>query len=166
MTTFEEAIYTPGSELRGVASPPRVLPTTGLDAVLVCTDAIQAFATGSELLAKHGTLVYVGQPKEPVPFHWSTFVTRDITVVAGCLPCGRWSGARLGEELDLRGTGVQKCGRWMNARDVTREMMELVERAGLHVEVSCYGLRDIGKLKSEFRGDSMKGKVVLRIEDD
>jgi alcohol dehydrogenase, propanol-preferring len=174
--TFGEAVYTPTSQRPGDANStqrePTTLPATGLDAVLVCTDSVRGYATGIELLAKHGILVYVGQPEKPVPMHWSAFVTRDITVVAGCLPCGRWSGVRLGGGLGLNGrgsrmgAGLHEQGRWMSARDVMGDMVELVEKVGLHVEVSEYLLEDVGRMLTEFGGDGVKGKLVLRVEND
>jgi alcohol dehydrogenase, propanol-preferring len=173
--TFEEAVYSPTSRRPGDASAqqePTTLPATGLDAVLVCTDSIQGYATGIALLAKHSTLVYVGQPEKPVPMHWRAFVTRDITVVAGCLPCGRWSGVGLGGSSGLNGRGLRvdgglsEQGMWMSARDVMGDMVGLVERVGMHVEVSEYQLEDGGRMLKEFGGDEVKGKLVLRIEDD
>jgi threonine dehydrogenase-like Zn-dependent dehydrogenase len=161
---------------------PTTLPATGLEAALICTDSLEGYATGLELLAKHGTLVYIGQPKEPVPMHWSAFVTKDIRIVAGCLPSGGWidgreSGVGLSGSKDEgidggKGNGRREgerggCeGRWMSARDVMRDMMEVVERSEVHVEVTEYKLDDFGRMLESFRREGMKGKVVLRIEED
>ncbi|KAH6664683.1 chaperonin 10-like protein [Halenospora varia] len=52
---------------------------TGVAAAIVCTDSSSAFEYATDILAKHGVLVVVGQPKQPLKFHWSVFVSRDIT---------------------------------------------------------------------------------------
>lgn len=142
------------------------LPATGLDAVLVCTDAHPAFALGIEILAKHGTLVFVGLPERPVPMPYTAFVGKDITVVAGCLPCGRWSGVGAGGVYRKYQGKEIEGKRWMSAKEVMEEMLVLVEKVKMHVELTEYPMDEIERLVTEFGSEKSKGKLVLRVEDD
>ena len=58
---------------------------SGLDAVVIATGANEAFEFGADLLAKHGTLVVVGQPPEKIAFSFFQFIFRDIKVVGSLL---------------------------------------------------------------------------------
>jgi D-arabinose 1-dehydrogenase-like Zn-dependent alcohol dehydrogenase len=57
----------------------------GLDAVVIATGANEAFEFGADLLAKHGTLVVVGQPPKKIEFTFYQFIFRDIKVVGSLL---------------------------------------------------------------------------------
>src|ERR1700685_3128563 len=57
----------------------------GLDAVIIATGANEAFEFGADLLAKHGTLVVVGQPPKKIEFTFYQFIFRDIKVVGSLL---------------------------------------------------------------------------------
>jgi len=107
-----------------------------IDAAIVCTDALPAFEFSTNILKKHGKLVVVGQPKEPIPFHWSVFVAKDITIVPG-------------------GVGV---------KPVMEEMMDLIIKEGIRAKYKMYKLGDIGKLVEEFHDPAMCGKFILEIE--
>jgi len=69
-------------------------PFSGLDAVVNATGANEAFEFGADLLAKHGTLVVVGQPPEKIAFSFFQFIFRDIKVVGSLL-----SDAKTGQEM-------------------------------------------------------------------
>ncbi|KIM23183.1 hypothetical protein M408DRAFT_265658 [Serendipita vermifera MAFF 305830] len=141
------------------------LPATGFDAVLVCTDVQPAYALGIELLAKHGTLVFVGVPEAPVPMSYTAFIGKDITVVAGVVPCGRWSGIGVGGISAKSRINENHGKRWMTSAEVMDDMLDLVERAGIHVEILEYGMDDVGKMVNEFNAEGMKGRLVVKMED-
>jgi D-arabinose 1-dehydrogenase-like Zn-dependent alcohol dehydrogenase len=107
---------------------------------MVCASTIQSYEFATSILAKHGTLVAVGQPPESIPFHWSTFVSKDITVVPGCL----------------------------GDKETMEKMMECVVRDGIHVEVKEYSLdpelSGMGELLKSYHESDMVGKLVLRID--
>jgi D-arabinose 1-dehydrogenase-like Zn-dependent alcohol dehydrogenase len=107
-----------------------------IDAAIVCTDALPAFEFSTNILKKHGKLVVVGQPKEPIPFHWSVFVAKDITIVPG---------------------GVGE-------KPVMEEMMDLVVKEGIRAKYKTYKLKDISRLVKDFHKPDMCGKLILEIE--
>ncbi|RDL30996.1 alcohol dehydrogenase [Venustampulla echinocandica] len=108
---------------------------TGVDAAVVSTDASEAFKFSTDILEKHGVLVVVGQPKEPIKFHWRVFVTQDISIVAGGL----------------------------SQPDVMEEMMDLVVKEKIRSTVKVYMLEDVTQLVHDFHNPHMKGKYVIRI---
>ncbi|KAH8588694.1 chaperonin 10-like protein [Bisporella sp. PMI_857] len=108
----------------------------GIDTAIVCTDAIPAFKYTTDILEKHGTLIAVGQPKDPIPFHWSVFVAKDITVLPG-------------------GLGDKK---------VLQEMMELVMEKNIRAQTRLYPLDQIARLVDDFHDARMKGKLLLQVE--
>lgn len=110
-------------------------PATGVDAAIVCASTIQSYTFSTSILAKHGTLVAVGQPSEHIPFHWSTFVAKDITIVPGCL----------------------------GNKSIVDNMMECVVREEIRVEVKEYQLGDVANLLKEYHRPNMVGKLVFSI---
>jgi len=120
-----------------ISSTVPVLRATGVDASIVSTGALPAFKFATEITEKHGTLVAVGQPNDPIPFHWSAFISRDLTIIPGCL-------------------GQPK---------IMTEMLETVVAHGIHVEKRIYGLEDVETLVHDYHDPGMKGKLVFKIED-
>ncbi|KAH8650536.1 chaperonin 10-like protein [Tricladium varicosporioides] len=108
---------------------------TGVAAAIVSTDSLPAFTYATDLLSTHGTLVVVGQPKQPLKFHWSVFVSRDISIVPGGL----------------------------GQPDIVREMVDMVAREGIRSEVKVYSLEDINELVKDFHRGDMKGKLVVKV---
>lgn len=106
-----------------------------LDAAIVCTDALPAFEFSTNILKKHGKLVVVGQPKNPIPFHWSVFIAKAVTIAPG-------------------GVGEKA---------VMEEMMDLVVKAGIRAKYKIYRLKDIDKLMEDFHDPDMCGKLILKI---
>ena len=106
---------------------------SGVAAAIVATDAQQAFSFSVQIIQKHGTLVVVGQPDEPIPFHYSVFVSRDLKIVPGGL----------------------------GQRNVVQEMVDLVGEEGVHVEVKTYGLDEMERLMHDYHDPNMKGKLVV-----
>lgn len=109
---------------------------TGVEAAIVSTDAILAFKNSTGLIQKHGTLAVVGQPKEDIPFHYSVFVSGDLTIVP----------RRLEQPV------------------VVGEMLNVVQTVGIHVEGKVYGLTEIDQLMKDYRDPGMKGKLVIKID--
>lgn len=54
---------------------------TGVDAAIIATDAIPSYQFGTDILRKHGTLIVVGQPSDPIPVK---FV--DLILCGPCRP--------------------------------------------------------------------------------
>lgn len=107
----------------------------GVNAMIVSTDSNQAFQFSADILEKHGVLVVVGQPKDPIQFHWRVFVAKDITIIPGGL----------------------------GQPDVVEDMLDLVSKAGIHSETKLYELGDINQLVEDFRYPKMRGKLLLRV---
>lgn len=107
----------------------------GVNAIIVSADTNQAFQFSAEILEKHGSFVVVGQPKDPIQFHWRAFVAKDITIIPGGL----------------------------GQPEVVHEMMDLVVRAGIHSESKVYQLQDVNKLVEDFHNAKMRGKFLLRV---
>jgi alcohol dehydrogenase, propanol-preferring len=109
---------------------------TGVAAALTATDALPAFEYSKSIIEKHGTLVFIGQPKEPVPFHYSSFISGDLTIRAGSL----------------------------GQASVVQEMVDLVQKEGIEVHKQVYGLEDMERLMRDYHEPGMKGKLVVRVD--
>lgn len=112
-------------------------PWIGLDAVIVATDATPAFLYASKLTRKHGRLVVVGQPSDPVPIKDSELIFRNITVVGSLLS---------------------------NIRQA-KEMIDLIAKHKIEVTVKKYRLKDINQMVHDFHQPNMKGRFVVSLED-
>jgi D-arabinose 1-dehydrogenase-like Zn-dependent alcohol dehydrogenase len=99
----------------------------------VATDAVPAFEWSKSIIEKHGTLVFIGQPKDKVPLHYLDFIAQDLTIVAGCL----------GQPA------------------VVQEMVDLVQKEGIEVHKTLYRPEEIGKLMDDYHRPGMKGKLVV-----
>lgn len=109
---------------------------TGVDAALVATDAVPAFAWSKSVIAKHGTLVFIGQPADNVPIHYTDFIVMDLTIVAGCL----------------------------GQPSTVQEMIDYVDREGIVVHTTKYRPEDIAQLMEDHGKPDVKGKLVLSFE--
>lgn len=110
---------------------------TGVDAALVATDAVAAFTWSKGIIAKHGMMVFIGQPHDTVPFHYSDFISQDLTIRAGCL----------------------------GQASVVQEMVDMVQKEGIEVHKTIYRLEEIEKLVKDYHSPEMKGKLVISLED-
>jgi alcohol dehydrogenase, propanol-preferring len=108
----------------------------GVAAALTATDALPAFEYSKSIIEKHGTLVFIGQPKEPVSFHYSSFISGDLTIRAGCL----------------------------GQASVVQEMVDLVQKEGIEVHKQVYGLEDTERLMRDYHEPGMKGKLIVRVD--
>jgi D-arabinose 1-dehydrogenase-like Zn-dependent alcohol dehydrogenase len=96
----------------------------------------RAFAFPTRILAKHGTMVVVGLPKEPIPFHYADIIFRDMQITSGT-PCQK--------------TRLQ-------------EMIDLTVSAKIHVEVKVYaGLESLPVVIKDYHDPNIKGKLVVKI---
>lgn len=121
----------------------------GLDVVLVCTDSLDGFKLATELLATHGVLVAIGQPKEgQVSFHWRSFVARDIRVIPGCL------GDKQTVEEMMRLIASEGLRRFRDGKE---------GEAGLFMQVREVEMEGVEAMIKEFEGKDMIGKFVVRI---
>lgn len=109
--------------------------STGVDAAIVSADTSEAFKFSTDILAKHGVLVVVGQSKEPIKFDWRVFVTQDISIVAGGL----------------------------GQPDMMEEMMNLVVNEKIHSTLKVYMLDDLTKLVRDFHDPHRKGKFIVKV---
>lgn len=105
----------------------------GLDAVIVATDSIPAFTYAAEVTRKHGTLVIVGQPADPVPITFHQAIFRDIRVI----------GSLLSDATEAQ------------------EMVDQVARHGVEVTVQEYALDQVNKMVEDSHEKNMKGRLVV-----
>jgi len=105
----------------------------GCDAVIVMTEPVPAFQYGTGLLAKHGVLVVVGQPKDMIPFSFYEFVFNDIKVV----------GTLLAE------------------RDTVQDMVNLIAEHDIHVETTEWKLEDCNEMVKAYNTGKTIGKHVV-----
>lgn len=109
----------------------------GVSAAVVTTDALPGFAFSTRIMAKHGTLVVVGLPSEPIPFHYADIIFRDMNITSGT-PCQK---ARL------------------------QEMVDLTVSAKIQVEIKVYaGLESVAELVKDYHDPDIKGKLVVKID--
>lgn len=108
----------------------------GWDAALVATDAVPAFEWSKGIFVKHGTLVFIGQPKDTVPFHLMNFIAQDLTIRAGCL----------------------------GQASVVQEMVYLAQVNGIEVHSTIYRMDAIEKLVHDYHQPGMKGNLAISME--
>ncbi|QRV80364.1 alcohol dehydrogenase [Ceratobasidium sp. AG-Ba] len=109
----------------------------GVGAAIVATDALPAYAFATRIMARHGTLVVVGLPKDPIPFDHRDIIFRDMHITSGT-PCQK---ARL------------------------QEMMDLTVSAKIQVDVKVYeGLESLPELVKDYHDPNVKGKLVVKID--
>lgn len=108
------------------------------DAIIVATDAIPAFELALELVKKHGLMMVVGQPADPIPVSYLHVIFKGVTVK--------------GSLLANPGT----C----------KEMVDLVAEKNIEVRTKAYSLDTIDDLISDYHKDSPAGKLVVRIKDE
>lgn len=107
----------------------------GLDSVLVATDVPEAFKFAMKLVRKHGSVVMMGVPTDPIPVDAFPLIFNDITL-KGSLICGK-------PELD--------------------QMMEVVAKKNIWVHTNTYKLDDINeKVLLRYPKDKeLKGRLVV-----
>ncbi|KAG8682459.1 hypothetical protein FRC09_016761 [Ceratobasidium sp. 395] len=109
----------------------------GVGAAIVATDALPAYEFATRIMAKHGTLVVVGLPKDPIPFDHRDIIFRDMQITSGT-PCQK---ARL------------------------QEMIDLTVSAKIQVDVKVYaGLESLPELVKDYHDPNIKGKLVVKID--
>jgi alcohol dehydrogenase, propanol-preferring len=109
---------------------------TGLNAGIVCTDAIPGYQDTLKIMAKHGTVVVVGLPFE-IPLPFTAFLNQDLTFVGGYL----------GNKTELQ------------------EMVDIVVKDGIHVEVKEYNLENVPQMINDYNAPEMKGRLVINLEN-
>ena len=102
----------------------------GVDATLVLTDAIPAYKYALAITKKHGTMVVVGLPLEPIPIKFNDLVFRDVTV----------------------------RGSLLATIESARRMVKFVAQHGIKSELRTYSLEEVPtKLWEDFHSPNMKG---------
>ncbi|GAB1524128.1 hypothetical protein RhiTH_007280 [Rhizoctonia solani] len=108
----------------------------GVSAAIVATDPLPAYDFATKILAKHGVMVVVGLPKEPIPFCYSDIIFRDISITSG--------------------TPFPK--------PLLQEMVQLTVEANIQVNVKVYeGLERVSDLVQDYHDLDIKGKLVVKI---
>ncbi|KAF8753821.1 Alcohol dehydrogenase GroES-like domain [Rhizoctonia solani] len=108
----------------------------GISAAIVATDPLPAYDFAIKMLAKHGVMVVVGLPKEPIPFRYSDIIFRDISITCGT-PC---------------------------PKPLLQEMVQLTVEANIQVNVKVYeGLERVSDLVQDYHDPDIKGKLVVKI---
>jgi D-arabinose 1-dehydrogenase-like Zn-dependent alcohol dehydrogenase len=108
----------------------------GADATLVLTDPISAYKYALAITKKHGTMMVVGVPHEPIPIEFRDLIFRDITVK----------------------------GSLHSNVETARRMVKFVAQHGIKTEIKTYSLEEVPtKLMEDFHRPDMKGKLVVNI---
>jgi D-arabinose 1-dehydrogenase-like Zn-dependent alcohol dehydrogenase len=108
----------------------------GADVTLVLTDPIPAYKYALAITKKHGTMVVVGQPREPIPIGFRDLIFRDITVKGSLLA----------------------------SIESARRMVKFVAQHGITTELKTYSLEEVPtKLMEDFHSPHMKGKLVVNV---
>jgi len=123
---------------KGVEYALREIGGEGVHASIIAADSNTAFDFGLALTKKHGLLIAIGIPPNPIMVHYNHLIFRDLTI----------KSATLGNP------------------DVTKEMVELVVANGIEVKTRVYALEDIEQLLKDYHKDNRAGKFVLRIFND
>lgn len=108
----------------------------GADATLVLTDPIPAYKYALAITKKHGTMVVVGQPREPIPIEFRDLIFRGITVK----------------------------GSLLSDVETARRMVKFVAQHEIKTEIQTYSLEEVPtKLMEDFHSPNMKGKLVVNV---
>ncbi|CAF3658724.1 unnamed protein product [Rotaria socialis] len=108
----------------------------GADVTLVLTDPIVAYTYALAITKKHGTMVVVGQPREPIQIEFRDLIFRDITVK----------------------------GSLLSSIESARRMVKFVAKHGIQTEIKTYSLEEVpNKMMEDFHSANMKGKLVVNV---
>ncbi|KAK0545541.1 hypothetical protein OC846_005620 [Tilletia horrida] len=107
------------------------------DAVIVATDAIPAFELALELVKKHGLMMVVGQPNDPIPVSYLHVIFKDVAVKGSLL------------------ADASTC----------KEMVDLVAKENIEIRTKAYSLDKINDLIHDYHQDSHAGKLVVRVKE-
>lgn len=105
----------------------------GVDAAILATDQPPSFKTGTELTKKHGTVVLVGQPADGITLSYLDLIFKDLKLVGSLL-----ASVKQGAEL-----------------------MELVEKEDIKVEVKKWKLEEAEEMRQTYLEGKSKGKNVI-----
>ncbi|UZJ53124.1 hypothetical protein CBS101457_002444 [Exobasidium rhododendri] len=108
------------------------------DAVIVATDAIPAYKFGFELVKKHGLLMVVGQPGDPIPVDFVDLIFKDVTI----------KGSLLGSSRQVK------------------EMVDFVAEKKIECRTKAYGLQDVHQLIADYGSPEHSGKMVVHVSEE
>lgn len=105
----------------------------GLDATIVSTDSIPAFTYAADVTRKHGLVVVVGQPADPIPITYHSLIFRDIRVVGSLL------------------SNIAQA----------QEMIDLVAEKTIEITVKEYKLEQVNEMAEDTHKEAMRGRLVV-----
>lgn len=105
----------------------------GIDATIVATDNIPAFTYAADITRKHGTMVVVGQPADPVPVSYHQLIFRNIRVIGSLL------------------SNVPEA----------QEMLNIIADNNIEITVKEYKLDQINTMVEDTHKEDMKGRFVI-----
>ncbi|CAF0942207.1 unnamed protein product [Adineta steineri] len=109
---------------------------TGVDATIIMAEPVKAYTYALNITRKHGTMIAVGIPREPVPIHVVDIIIRNITI----------KGSLIGDV------------------ECARRMVKFVVDHGIQGEIKCYTLEEAAdNLIKDFNRPDMKGKLVVNV---
>ncbi|CAF3833757.1 unnamed protein product [Adineta steineri] len=99
-------------------------------------EPVKAYTYALNITRKHGTMIAVGIPREPVPIHVVDIIIRNITI----------KGSLIGDV------------------ECARRMVKFVVDHGIQGEIKCYTLEEAAdNLIKDFNRPDMKGKLVVNV---
>lgn len=105
----------------------------GLDACIVATDAPPAFLYSADITRKHGLMVVVGQPADPVQVTYNSLIFRDIRVIGSLL------------------SDVSEA----------QEMIDLIAKNDIEITVKEYPMDKVNQMVRDTHEENMKGRLVM-----
>ncbi|EXK81983.1 hypothetical protein FOQG_13627 [Fusarium oxysporum f. sp. raphani 54005] len=105
----------------------------GLDATIIATDAPAAFDLAAKLTRKHGTMVLLGQPEKGIAMSYQNVIFRDINLI----------------------------GSLVADTDETEELLNLVVKHKIQVNVKEWKPEDAEKMRQEYLAGRNSGKNVI-----
>ncbi|EXA34768.1 hypothetical protein FOVG_14181 [Fusarium oxysporum f. sp. pisi HDV247] len=105
----------------------------GLDATIIATDAPAAFDLAAKLTRKHGTMVLLGQPEKGITMSYQNVIFRDINLI----------------------------GSLVADTDETEELLNLVVKHKIQVNVKEWKPEDAEKMRQEYLAGRNSGKNVI-----
>jgi D-arabinose 1-dehydrogenase-like Zn-dependent alcohol dehydrogenase len=105
----------------------------GLNASIIATDAPAAFDLAAKLTRKHGTMVLLGQPEKGITMSYQNVIFRDINLI----------------------------GSLVADTDETEELLNLVVKHKIQVNVKEWKPEDAEKMRQEYLAGRNSGKNVI-----
>ncbi|CCG81730.1 Alcohol dehydrogenase [Taphrina deformans PYCC 5710] len=105
----------------------------GLDACIVATDSSPAFLYSADITRKHGLMVVVGQPADPVQVTYHSLIFRNIKVI----------------------------GSLLSNVDEAQEMLKIIAEKDIKITVKEYPMAKVNDMVEDTHKENMKGRLVM-----